>query len=80
MPRMRKSASLLHEVAPHGHLTNFSETSKRTNLHQRARIKDEARETRKKRKRDAKSNPQWKSSTPCILYSTWAGVEPRTSI
>lgn len=36
-------------------------TSKRVNLHKRARIKDKARETRKKQRRDTKRNPQWKS-------------------
>lgn len=53
----------------------FTETSKRANLHQRARIKDKARETRKKRKRDAKKNPQWKSSTSRILLHNLGSAE-----
>ncbi|KAI0346977.1 hypothetical protein BDW22DRAFT_1480687 [Trametopsis cervina] len=36
-------------------------TSKRGQTHQREKIKHKAAETRKKRKRDAKKNPQWKS-------------------
>ena len=58
-------------VPPVSYQRGSTETSKRTNLHQRARIKGKARETRKKQKRDDKKNPQWKSSTWCISFSAW---------
>ena len=41
---------------------NFKETSKRGKTHQREKIKHKVTETRKKAKKEAKKNPQWKSS------------------
>jgi hypothetical protein len=39
-----------------------SETSKRGTTHQRQKIKQKVRETHKKSKKEAKRNPQWKTS------------------
>ena len=43
------------------------ETSKRGTTHQREKIKRKVKDTRKKRQKEAKKNPQWKSSASSIL-------------
>lgn len=61
MPRIRKSKyRFQNELALTDYLS--TETSKRGTTHQRAKVKHKVSESRKKAKKEAKKNTQWKSS------------------
>lgn len=67
MPRIRKSEEDTSENLNAIDRIYTVGTSRRGTTNQREKIKHKASETRKKRKKESKKNPQWKSSTQTLI-------------